>query len=156
MIRKALLPILILAFFSAVAVGMYWSRPEPEKIAPEPPSFFVEVAKAKKTIVNFEVKSQGSVSPRTETTLIAEASGQIIEVSEAFVGGGFFAKGQVLIRIDPPLSYQYHFRTDSSNPTTRSNTACFIMFRAYPPPPLSYPAQYHLFYSGSYTAGRWG
>ena len=101
MIRKALLPILILAFFSAVAVGMYWSRPEPEKIAPEPPSFFVEVAKAKKTIVNFEVKSQGSVSPRTETTLIAEASGQIIEVSEAFVGGGFFAKGQVLIRIDP-------------------------------------------------------
>ena len=101
MIRKVLLPFLILAFFSAVAVGMYWSRPEPEKIPPELPSFFVEVAKAKKTIVNFEVKSQGSVSPRTETTLIAEASGQIIEVSEAFVGGGFFAKGQVLIRIDP-------------------------------------------------------
>ncbi|MDC0214665.1 efflux RND transporter periplasmic adaptor subunit [Gammaproteobacteria bacterium] len=101
MIKKILLPILILAFFSAVAVAMYWSRPEPEKIAPELPSFFVEVAEAKKTIVNFEVKSQGSVSPRTETTLIAEASGQIIEVSEAFVGGGFFAKGQVLIRIDP-------------------------------------------------------
>ena len=31
----------------------------------------------------------------------AEASGQIIEVSNAFVSGGFFSKGDVLIRIDP-------------------------------------------------------
>ena len=51
--------------------------------------------------MNFKVESQGSVAPRTETTLIAEASGQIIEVSNAFVSGGFFSKGDVLIRIDP-------------------------------------------------------
>jgi RND family efflux transporter MFP subunit len=41
------------------------------------------------------------VSPRTQTTLIAEASGQIIEVSSAFVSGGFFRKNDVLVRIDP-------------------------------------------------------
>lgn len=101
MIKKIILPFIILGFFSAVAVAMYWARPIPEKVAPELPSFFVEVAEAKKTVVNFEVQSQGSVSPRTETTLIAEASGQIVEVSDAFVSGGFFNKGQVLIRIDP-------------------------------------------------------
>ena len=49
----------------------------------------------------FSVRSQGSVSPRTQTTLVAEAQGQIIDVSPAFVSGGFFRKGDVLIRIDP-------------------------------------------------------
>ena len=101
MVKKILLPLLILVFFSAVAVAMYMARPKPEKVEIEPPSFFVEVAEARKSLVNFKVESQGSVAPRTETTLIAEASGQIIEVSNAFVSGGFFSKGDVLIRIDP-------------------------------------------------------
>ena len=87
MVKKILLPLLILVFFSAVAVAMYMARPKAEKVEIEPPSFFVEVAEARKSLVNFKVESQGSVAPRTETTLIAEASGQIIEVSNAFVSG---------------------------------------------------------------------
>ena len=114
MIKKILLPFIILGFFSAVAVAMYWARPTPEKVVPESPSFFVEVAEAKKTVVNFEVQSQGSVSPRTETTLIAEASGQIVEVSDAFVSGGFFNKGQVLVRIDP-RNYQSSVKRAKAN-----------------------------------------
>ena len=94
MVKKILLPLLILVFFSAIAVAMYIARPKPEKVDIEPPSFFVEVAEARKSLVNFKVESQGSVAPRTETTLIAEASGQIIEVSNAFVSGGFFKKGE--------------------------------------------------------------
>jgi len=33
--------------------------------------------------------------------LVAEAQGQIVEVSPTFVSGGFFRKGDVLLRIDP-------------------------------------------------------
>ena len=68
------------------------ARPKAEKVEIEPPSFFVEVAEARKSLVNFKVESQGSVAPRTETTLIAEAAGQIIEVSNAFVSGGFLRR----------------------------------------------------------------
>jgi len=41
------------------------------------------------------------VTPRTRTTLVSEVSGQIVEVAPAFVSGGFFKKGDVLVRIDP-------------------------------------------------------
>ena len=61
----------------------------------------VDVVEAKRNPVNFSVESQGSVAPRTQTTLVAEASGQIVEVSPAFVSGGFFRKDDVLVRIDP-------------------------------------------------------
>ena len=39
--------------------------------------------------MTFTVESQGSVAPRTQTTMVAEASGVIVEVSPNFVSGGF-------------------------------------------------------------------
>ena len=53
--------------------------------------------------MDFKVTSRGTVSPRTETTLVSEVSGQIVAVSPAFVSGGFFKKGDVLIRMDPRI-----------------------------------------------------
>lgn len=67
---------------------------------PDPPVLLVEVTRAESTSVDIQVKAQGSVSPRTETTLVSEVSGLITEVSPAFHVGGFFKKGDVLIRID--------------------------------------------------------
>jgi len=49
----------------------------------------------------FLVHSQGTVMPRTEITLVAEAGGRIIEVSPSFVVGGFFSKGDLLARVEP-------------------------------------------------------
>jgi RND family efflux transporter MFP subunit len=49
----------------------------------------------------FYVYSQGSVKPRTETTLVAEVAGQIVSVSSNFIAGGFFRKGETLLQIDP-------------------------------------------------------
>ena len=74
--------------------------PRPAEKHPEPPVLLVEVIQAKASSVNIKVKAQGSVSPRTETTLVTEVSGMITEVSPAFQVGGFFKKGDVLIRID--------------------------------------------------------
>ncbi|MEO2168649.1 MAG: efflux RND transporter periplasmic adaptor subunit [bacterium] len=47
------------------------------------------------------VFAQGSVEPQTETDLVAEVAGRVIEVSPAFAPGGFFDADEVLLRLDP-------------------------------------------------------
>lgn len=48
-----------------------------------------------------EVTSYGIVKPKFETALVAQVSGQIVELSDTFVRGGFVKQGQLLARIDP-------------------------------------------------------
>ena len=48
-----------------------------------------------------QVDSYGVVEPKYETELVAQVSGQIVELSDTFVRGGFIKKGQLLARIDP-------------------------------------------------------
>ena len=98
---KKILPVLIMLFASVAAWALFNARPEVATASVEPPALLVDVIEAKRNPVTFSVQSQGSVAPRTQTTLVAEASGQIIEVSPAFVSGGFFRKDDVLVRIDP-------------------------------------------------------
>ena len=98
---KKILPVLIIVFASVAAGVLINARPEVATASIAPPALLVDVAKAKRNPVTFSVQSQGSVAPRTQTTLVAEASGQIVDVSPAFVSGGFFRKDDVLVRIDP-------------------------------------------------------
>lgn len=97
---KIILPILILA--GAVLVSwLVAARQEPERKPAPAPSLLVDVAVAQRQPVTFVVTTQGTVTARTRTTLVSEVSGQIVEVSPAFVSGGFFKRGEVLVRIDP-------------------------------------------------------
>lgn len=48
----------------------------------------------------FMVESQGTVEPRTQTTLVAEVSGMVTAVSDRFVVGGFFREGDILLTLD--------------------------------------------------------
>ncbi|MDA1076093.1 MAG: efflux RND transporter periplasmic adaptor subunit [Proteobacteria bacterium] len=98
---KFTLPVIFIVVASAVAALLFSLRTAAPKTQVTPPALLVQVQTAQRTPVIFNVKSQGTVMPRTQTTLVAEASGRIIEVSPAFVNGGFFSKGDVLIRIDP-------------------------------------------------------
>jgi len=50
--------------------------------------------------VRIDVTSQGTVAPRTETTLVAEVPGKIAWVAPSLVAGGFFAAGDELLTID--------------------------------------------------------
>ncbi len=61
----------------------------------------MDVIEARERLVNFTVTSQGSVQPRTETTLVAEVSGKISSVAPNFIAGGVFNAGDVLLEIDP-------------------------------------------------------
>ncbi len=100
---KASLPIVFLVVAGGTAYWMTLARPQVAQAPPPEPSLLVSVAVLKREPVAFTVSSQGSVSPRTETTLVSEVSGQIIEVSPAFVSGGIFKRGDVLVRIDPRI-----------------------------------------------------
>ena len=51
--------------------------------------------------LTLQVDSYGVVEPKYETELVAQVSGQIVELSDTFVRGGFIKKGQLLARIDP-------------------------------------------------------
>ena len=98
---KYAIPMLVIGVGIFGAQMMIAARPEPPKVAVKVPAVLVEVATAERQPVTFTVQSQGSISPRTRTTLVSEVSGQIIEVAPAFEAGGFFAKGDALVRVDP-------------------------------------------------------
>ena len=70
--------------------------------SPEP-----EAAMAVKTMVvksaelPVRVESQGVAKARTRTTLVSEVSGAVLKLSDAFVVGGTFQAGDMLLELDP-------------------------------------------------------
>ncbi|MDJ0748927.1 MAG: efflux RND transporter periplasmic adaptor subunit [Woeseiaceae bacterium] len=99
--RRFVLIAAILGAAVVVAVSMVKLKPEPpkkERVNLDP---LVEVHELEAMMANFEVTSQGTVRPRTETVLSAEVSGTITRISPKFIAGGVFQRGEVLMRIDP-------------------------------------------------------
>ncbi len=84
-----------------MAVLMASLKPEPPKKEREEIDTLVDVLILETMTANFSIRSQGTVRPRTETILSAEVSGTVTSISPAFIAGGVFAKGDVLMRIDP-------------------------------------------------------
>lgn len=76
-------------------------KPEPEKKAEELKPAPVLVSSPRREKVNLYVQTQGEVRPRTEIDIVPQISGKILRVSPSFIEGGFFKKGDVLIRIEP-------------------------------------------------------
>jgi RND family efflux transporter MFP subunit len=100
---RFLLPLGIVLVSILVVVGlvMVAKGKRPERVETGGQAILVEAIPAEMTSLNFSVYSQGSVEPRTETTLVAEVAGQIVSVSPNFISGGFFRQGEVLLQIDP-------------------------------------------------------
>jgi RND family efflux transporter MFP subunit len=100
---RYLLPLglIILSVIVVIALVTIAKSKRPERKDTSGLAVVVETIPAKKTSLNLTVYSQGSVEPRTETTLVAEVPGQIVSVSSNFIAGGFFRRGEVLLQIDP-------------------------------------------------------
>jgi RND family efflux transporter MFP subunit len=100
---KYILPLALIVLsivLVVVMVGIAKSkRPERKDLSDQ--AVLVEAIPAQTESLNFSVYSQGSVNPRTQTTLVAEVSGQIVSVSSNFIAGGFFREGEILLQIDP-------------------------------------------------------
>lgn len=71
-----------------------------ETETPARPVPVVRVVTAQPREVRLDVTAQGTVLPRTETTLAAEVAGRVMAVAPAFEVGGFVSRGEVLVSLD--------------------------------------------------------
>lgn len=98
---KLILPVLVLITAIVISYGIIKSKSKPKRKASPSTVITVEVVPVKKTDFQVWVNSQGTVTPRTESTLIPEVAGKIVSISPLFREGAFFEAGQELIQIDP-------------------------------------------------------
>lgn len=85
MLSKILLPMLLLLVAIAITAVLMINRPEAGLESVIPVLLLLSSIIARREAVTHRVESQGKVKPRTETTLMAEVSGQIQAVSPALV-----------------------------------------------------------------------
>ena len=90
----------LIAISLALAVIMNVLKPVPEKLETPEAAIAVKTKILQRSDTHLSVESQGTVMARTRTLLTSEVSGTIREVSERFVSGGIFRKGETLMQID--------------------------------------------------------
>ena len=100
LVLMTVLPLLVLALGGWTAKSLIdsYEAPQPEPIVVEPP--LVHVIPAERTNLTLSVHAEGTVAPRTESQLVPEISGRVVEVSPSLAAGGFFNEGDVLLKIE--------------------------------------------------------
>jgi RND family efflux transporter MFP subunit len=88
----------VVVVFALVGIAQS-KRPERKESAAK--ALLVDVITVQPESLHLIIESQGTVMPRTETVLVSEVAGKVIDVSRNFIAGGFFNKGEMLLRIDP-------------------------------------------------------
>ena len=100
--KRALLPVVILAVLFGAAVVVYRNPPKSRYANSAPaPRMMVESLRVTPRDYAVKVASYGTVQPRTRGALVAQVGGLIVDINPAFRDGGFFAKGDLLVQIDP-------------------------------------------------------
>lgn len=99
--KQIFYPIIIVVVLGGLAGILMSNKKKPEEKEQTNTIAVVTVADVTLKTVNLKVDSQGVVNPRYETGLVAQVGGEVVELSEQFVRGGFVKKGQLLARIDP-------------------------------------------------------
>jgi RND family efflux transporter MFP subunit len=94
------LPLIILSASALVVFLLVLFKPEPPRKPVEIKPLIVDVVEVKRKALPVSIGAQGVVSPRIHTSMISEVSGRVISVSDKFVVGGFFERGEVLLKID--------------------------------------------------------
>ncbi|MGB5291383.1 MAG: efflux RND transporter periplasmic adaptor subunit [Lysobacterales bacterium] len=100
---KFTLPLVLIigSIFVVIGLVMWQKSQTAERKTETEKAVLVDTIEAEVISLNFSVTSQGTVRPRTETTLVSEVSGKIVSVAPEFVAGGFFHQGEILLQIDP-------------------------------------------------------
>lgn len=112
---------MILLISAAAATWMMRQNAAPATVKAIAPVMLIDVIKATSSTVNINIAAQGTSMPGTRTTLVSEVSGLITEVSPSFLVGGFFKKGDVLIKIDDRNYRADLKRAQASVATAKSN-----------------------------------
>ena len=90
----------VLAGAGYAAMTMIRNRPVPETRVAEVVLPLVETMDVAYSNVRLRVTAEGTVAPRTETELVPEVFGRVMEMSPSMAVGGFFEEGDVLLRLD--------------------------------------------------------
>ncbi len=99
-ILKWIAPLAVLGVALLAGRLIIANKPVAETMTPpeRPPA--VEATRVNPVEYQVVVRSEGTVQPRTSSTLIPQVSGQIKSISPSFREGGFFETGQVLVTLD--------------------------------------------------------
>ncbi|MFT5011550.1 MAG: RND family efflux transporter MFP subunit [Patiriisocius sp.] len=99
-VAKGLLTAAVLFVAMLMAYALLATAPTTQQVEPEQVSTAIRVQTINVEDIRLEVRSQGTVTPRTESTLIPEVSGRVEWISPNLVAGGFFEANAVLLRLD--------------------------------------------------------
>jgi RND family efflux transporter MFP subunit len=99
-VLQIVLPVIALSIGVVGAVMIVKARPEAPRQDPPEIVPLVDVIPAVRGTHTYFVQGQGTVSPRTESALVAEVPGRVLRISENFVEGGFFEPGEALLWLD--------------------------------------------------------
>ncbi len=83
--------------------GFLWlksMKKPPPRVTRVPSYPMVRVVPVTRGPVKMVVRTQGTVEPSAEISLVSEVAGRIVWVSPSLVSGGFFKKGDILCRVD--------------------------------------------------------
>lgn len=101
MTKRIVIGVSVVLATAVIMVGLISMKPEPPKKKPIVQATVVETKTVEGEDIQFIVNSQGPVLPVENSTLVAEVSGRIIDVSDKFRVGAFVEKGETLFTIDP-------------------------------------------------------
>lgn len=118
-ILTLLLPIIIIIAAIAISAIMVMAKPEPEKKEAAELARNIRVVTAHQSRVDLFVETQGTVQAKQMINLVPQVSGQVVYVSDKFVAGGKFKKGEVILRLDP-RDYQFAVTTAEARVTESS------------------------------------
>jgi RND family efflux transporter MFP subunit len=91
--------VVLAALFLAVMMNVL--QPDAEKTSEPEAAIAVKTEIVNRAQLAMHVESQGIVAPRTRTRIISEVSGLVLDVADAFVVGGTFKTGDMLLKLDP-------------------------------------------------------
>ncbi|HIL68494.1 MAG TPA: efflux transporter periplasmic adaptor subunit, partial [Verrucomicrobia bacterium] len=100
-IFRILLPIGVLGTAIGIAAYLMATKPEPKRHPKSSSMTSVQAVRLESQDYQVRLRSYGTVSARTRSTLISEISGKILGISPSFREGGFFEEGDLLIEIEP-------------------------------------------------------
>ncbi|MFP4531975.1 MAG: efflux RND transporter periplasmic adaptor subunit [Desulfobacterales bacterium] len=96
--------VLALAFIGAAVMGFKLLKSSKEALGrqePEVPLPLVRTVPIHVGEIDMTITGEGTVQPMTESQIVPQVGGEVIQVSKNLVNGGTFEKGERLLSIDP-------------------------------------------------------
>lgn len=98
---KKFLPIIVLSALIFAAYIVTSNPPTAKRGRPSAsPQLNVQVQKLTLSDQAITIDSYGTIQPRTQSKLLPQVSGQIININPKFRAGGFFEQGDILVQLD--------------------------------------------------------